>query len=133
MRYLSFILLLSLALAHTALATPETDSTEVKLAALGTQFITHLEKGEFPAALGMLDSTMTKALPGDKLADLWKSLPAQLGGAYQGRGPARLEKKGKYEVAVFDCKFGDKDLTLQVVLDGSGKVAGFWIRPPEKK
>jgi len=57
--------------------TPSSENQD--LIPLAEKFLDHLIKNETQDAIGMLDETMTKALPPDKLEKMWPMLQKQVG------------------------------------------------------
>lgn len=90
-------------------------------------FLGLLEKGEFVAACKDFDEAMTKVMPPEKLASVWKSLNDQAG-QFQKLDKARLEKKGEYEVAVVTCVFARAKIDARVAFK-NGKIAGLFFVP----
>ena len=88
-------------------------------------FLGLLAKEDFAAATKDFDEAMLKAMPQDKLADLWKILNKEAG-PFQKLDKARLEKKGDLEAAVVTCIFANVNLDARVVFKDK-KITGLFF------
>ncbi len=97
-------------------------------------FVAHLGADELSAARGMLDATMTHALPAGRLKGIWQQLLGRAG-AYEAMAErAATRAVGPHHVVDIETIFERSILTLRITIDGSGKVAGFFFigeRPRE--
>jgi uncharacterized protein len=91
-------------------------------------FVTALSKEDFTAATADYDEAMQKALPSEKLADLWKSLAKQVG-PFQKQGEAVTEKVEKYDVVWITCEYEKATLYARLVFTTEGKITGLSFRP----
>ena len=96
--------------------------------AVAQSLVAALKKGDAAAAAKDFDDAMTKALPADKLGELWTQLTGQLG-AVKGTGAPIKEKVQKYDVVWIALDFEKMKLYARVVVDGGGKVSGLQFRP----
>jgi hypothetical protein len=115
--------------ALTSCAQEKTGNSEADIAKAAGRFIGFLSKGEFNSAYGEFDQTMAAAMSEEKLATVWKDILAKVG-KFVSQGEIELAKKSIYDIAYVTCKFEKSDLKLKVVYNPSGKVAGFFILPP---
>jgi len=92
------------------------------------RFVQQMEKGRFQECISMLDETMKKALQGDKLEDLWKSLEGQAGSFVSIDG-TRRQNQGNYLITMVTCRFEKGPLDVKVVLDNENRVAGLFFLP----
>jgi dienelactone hydrolase len=123
---MSLFLLVSIAPTFPARPSQAEDALTVKARA----FLTALEKGDYPLAVGEFDETMLKVFGPDKLEAMWtKQLPAQVG-AFKQQGPARREQMQGYEIVLITCSFEKTLLDARVVFDKAGKIAGLGFVPP---
>jgi dienelactone hydrolase len=124
---LSLLLLPAILPAQTPLlaAPPPRDA-----AGAATELIDRLARKDFQAAAGNFADAMRAAAPPDKLAEIWTSIQLQMG-AYQRRTGVRTEKQGAYEVAFVTAEFEHDKVDFKVVVDEAGKIAGFFIVPPQ--
>ena len=89
-----------------------------------------LVKGNYEQAVENFDSTMKKALPAEKLQQVWNSLIAQTGAFVEQRG-VRKEKILQYEAVFVTCKFENAVLDAKVVFDRKKQIAGLFFVPPQ--
>ncbi len=87
-----------------------------------------LAAGRWQEATALFDSTMSAALPPDKLAATWRSLTEQVGAPQEVLG-TREQPYGKYRIAFVTVRFTGTALDMKVVLDQQGKVAGLFFQP----
>ena len=92
------------------------------------RFVQQMENGLFQECISMLDETMKKALQGDKLEDLWKSLEGQFGSFVSIDG-TRPQDRGDYLITLVTCRFEKGMLDVKVVLDNENNVAGLFFLP----
>jgi dienelactone hydrolase len=91
-----------------------------------------LAKEKFADAAKDFDDTMKKALPGDKLESIWKSIVGKVG-AFKERTGVRTEKLKGFEVVYVGCHFEKADLDVRVVFNADGTVGGLQFVPPKPK
>jgi len=96
--------------------------------AVARRYVGRLAAGEFEAATGDFDAEMARAMPAGRLEHLWTTLQRQAGAFRELRSVA-LEKRGGHTAALARCRFGQGDLVLRVVVDGTGRIAGFFVQP----
>jgi dienelactone hydrolase len=95
-------------------------------------FVEALRAGAYARAVAMLDETMSKGLPEEKLRATWEGLRAQQG-ALTSIDAVKAETNGDLVAERLTCSFDKGPLELRVVVAGNtNKVTGFWIRPVEK-
>lgn len=97
---------------------------------LARDLISSLVSGEYEEAVENFDDTMKKALPTEKLQQVWDSLIAQSGPFVEQLG-IRTEKVRQYDVVFVTCKFEKAVLDAKVVFDGNKQVAGLFFVPPQ--
>ncbi|GAB6197387.1 alpha/beta hydrolase [Lysobacter xanthus] len=88
------------------------------------QLLDRLEAGQFDAAEQAFDAPMRQAVPADKLAAMWRSLPAAAG-----RGDAQLRDLDGATLVAVPLHRAGVDLLAQVVVGTDGAVKGFMVRP----
>src|SRR5947199_2304425 len=115
--------MLTLALALSLAADPPADAT-----AKAEAFIAALAKGDFAAAGKDFDPAMQKALPGDKLQSLWKTLTQQAGPFSKMLG-TRVEKQGVHEIVYVTCEFARAKLDARVAFDAKKRIGGLGLVP----
>lgn len=111
----------------------EQDTVEAALKHLARRFVEHLDAREYEEAVQTFDATMTHAMPPDKLANAWQSLPPKVGDFHKIVGVA-VVKKGNVDIAVVTCRFKKGNLDVKVVYDKQGKISGLWFSqtpPPD--
>lgn len=92
------------------------------------QFVDRMVKGDFAAAVGDFDPTMTKAMPAPVLKQTWEALVVQCG-AFGKRLGFRTEKYQQYDIAYVTCQFEKVAIDVKVVFDPSGKISGLFFVP----
>lgn len=95
-------------------------------------FVTFLTKGDFESAFSNFDSTMSAAMPLDKFEETWGKLTAQIG-QLTGQNGVRTEKMAQYDVVYVTSVFEKQTLDLKLVFDSAGKIAGFFVVPPQSQ
>jgi len=100
-------------------------------AAAATELIDHLAKAEFQAAAANFAEAMRAAAPPEKLSEIWTAVQGQLG-AYKRRTGVQTEKQGPYEIALVTAEFERGTVDFKVAVDNAGRVAGFFIVPPQQ-
>jgi uncharacterized protein len=93
-------------------------------------FVSLLAKGDFAAAISGFDSTMSVALPLDKFKETWTTIVAQVGQLKEQSG-VRTEKMAQYDIVYVTGIFERATLDIKLVYDSAGKIAGFFIVPPQ--
>ncbi len=121
--FILMVLYLSSAAVLEGVRAPE-DELIVKARA----FLAALEKNDFQAAAKDFDATMLKLSGPDKLAEFWKSAPAQLS-PFKRQTAARRDTLGSYDIVLVTCEFEKQTLDLRVVFDKDKKIAGFQFIP----
>jgi dienelactone hydrolase len=114
------LLAMALCAAHAA----EPSKIEERAKAL----VTALDKEDFAAASKHFAEAVAQALPGDKLADIWKGIVKQVG-PLKKQGKATAEKVQGHDVIWVECVFEKATLYTRVVFDGEGRVTGLSFRP----
>jgi dienelactone hydrolase len=114
-----------LSLVCTAAAAREVPAGRVNSA---LALIDLLKRGEWEKATANFDATMKKALPPDRMKEIWESITKKVG-PLNTVGASRTEHVSKYDVVVTACDFGKTKLDIRVVFDADGKVTGFSVRP----
>jgi dienelactone hydrolase len=110
------------AVSATAIAPPA--STEVK----ATTFIDELVHGAWDHPRTPFDSTMSSAMPAERLHTLWESLQTAAG-TFQSIEAVRTQSKDMLHVVFVTCKFERLRKIIQVVFDERGRVTGLFQGP----
>jgi uncharacterized protein len=101
------------------------------LTVLAKQFVDLLAKEDFTNATKNFDATMAKALPEEKMRELWTTLNGQVG-AYKKQLATRTEKLGKYDAVFVTCEFERMSLDAKIVFDNQQRISGLFFLPVEK-
>jgi len=101
-------------------------------ASQANKLITLLSWGEYKTAVNMFDETMKKAVPEEKLKEVWQSILTQCG-PYKGQGAVRKGKILNYDVIYITCRFEKNSLDSRISLDSNGKIAGLYFLPAADK
>jgi hypothetical protein len=110
------------------LAIPAPAAAAEELEAKARALVAALEKEDYAAAVKDFDDTMKKALPTEKLGEVWKGIVKQVG-ALRKTGKVQKEKVQKYDVVWVSCEFEKANLWTRAVFDEGQKVAGLSFRP----
>jgi uncharacterized protein len=108
---------------------PMSPSADADHEHIARAFVAELSRGDFPAAAGRFDATMSAALPSSALEQTWKGLQQGVG-AFEAAGGARKEKEGAYEVVRLRCEFERATLEAKLAFDGERRIAGLFFTPP---
>jgi len=124
-RFIAFLLAACLLCAGPALAQnvkPE------ELIARGKAFVDLMAKEDFAGANKMLDASVQKMLTPERLAGVWKMLPAQFG-AYQKQAGAKHERAGMNELVIVNCEFQRSPMDFRFTFNSSGGMVGVRVAP----
>ena len=128
------ILALTVALLAAAVSCARTPTPEptpsADQAALATEFVDLLVRGDYSKATQAMDATMRAQLGGDKLAEVWKQILGQVG-AFKSQSGTRAERSGQYDVVYVTCEFEQATLDVKVVFDSARRVSGLWFAPSQ--
>jgi dienelactone hydrolase len=91
-----------------------------------------LTREDFAAASRDFDAAMQKALPEEKLREMWKDLISKVGPFSRIRS-VRIDTVDRYRVVVLVCQFEKATLETRVAFDQAGKVAGLNSRAQRPK
>jgi dienelactone hydrolase len=91
-------------------------------------FVTALADGRFADAAKDFDDAMKKALPNDKLEELWKKVETQVGPLQKQLG-VRVENEAPFVIAYVRCQFGKALLDVKVVFDKQNRITGLNFVP----
>jgi len=95
------------------------------------EFVTALDKGRFSDASKDFSDAMKMALPGDKLAEIWKQIIKQVG-PLEKQLSARSEKSDPFDIVYVRCKFEKMTLDVKVVYDKQQKLTGLNFLPADR-
>jgi len=111
-----------------AAADPPEPANKPDLPASAKHFVELLEKEQFATAVGEFDPVMTRALPAEKLDEVWTTILGQVG-SFKKQVGTRTAKAGKYEIVFVTCEFEKATLDVKVVFTADGKVTGLFFVP----
>jgi fermentation-respiration switch protein FrsA (DUF1100 family) len=95
-------------------------------------FVTALADGQFADAAKDFDDAVKKALPGNKLEEMWKQVINQAGPLQKQLG-VRIEKLDPYVIAYVRCQFAKTTLDVKVVYDKQNRISGLNVVPATSK
>jgi dienelactone hydrolase len=95
---------------------------------IAIQLLDRLDAHDYSAAESAFGEQMAAAVPADKLAAVWESLPAQAGAA-QGRGTPVVTAGDGVQLVVVPLHYAKAELVAKVVVDTAGRIIGFLIQP----
>jgi len=93
-------------------------------------FIGFLGTKDFAGAEKLFDSQMSANLPSGLLGRIWSQVESKAGAFKEAGEPARTPSDAK--VFISHCRFEKTELDLQVAVDATGKICGFFIRDSSK-
>lgn len=112
------------------LAQKKQSSNPEELVTQAKEFVDLLVKGGFEKAWKNFDSVMTKAMPPEKLEEVWKSLIAQVG-SFKKQVGVRTQTLPEYEIVFITCKFEKASIDVKVVFNMEKQIAGLWFAPAQ--
>ena len=95
---------------------------------LAKDLVNALAKGDYAKAVENFDSTMKKALPAEKLQQVWSSIIAQAGPFVEQLG-IRKERILQYDTVFVTCKFKRAVLDAKVVFNNKRQISGLFFIP----
>lgn len=111
-------------------ATNESGTETTSIETLAKDLVISLSSGDYEKAVENFDGTMKKALPAEKLQEVWNSIIAQSGPFVEQLG-TRKEKILLYDVIFVTCKFEKAVLDAKVVFDRKQQIAGLFFVPSQ--
>jgi hypothetical protein len=97
--------------------------------ARATRLLDAAQKGDYATATRDFDANMRTALPPEKFRQAWESL-GQFG-KLQARGQSHLSTTDGFIAVTVPLIFEKANLYAQIACGGSGRVAGFHVKPLE--
>jgi dienelactone hydrolase len=91
-------------------------------------FVAKLVASDWDGAVSVFDDKMRSALPKDKLSATWEAI-GKGAGAFKSIDGVDIKPDGAFHIAVVKATFEKAPLLLRVVLDGEGRVTGFFVAP----
>jgi dienelactone hydrolase len=135
-----FLLLLLLPGALSAQAPAVTQETtpaqapavtqQLTPALLATDLVDRLAGKDFQGATAHFADSLKAAIPPGQLPAVWAAIQSQIG-AYKRRVAVRTEKQGAYEIVFVTAEFERATVDFKVSVDGTGKIGGFFVVPPQ--
>ncbi len=104
---------------------------EVSIEDIAKDFIDLLAHEKFAEAVKLFTGKLTKDLPENALASIWKSLTATLG-KFNNIIDIKTPEIQFYKIVILTCDFELGTLKLQISFDGS-KMAGLYFSKPQLK
>jgi len=108
------------------------DSFSEELIAQAKEFVGLMVKGEFSKAVENFDSVMSKAMPNEKLKEVWQTVVKQAGPFKKQKG-TRTETLPKFDIVYVTCQFEKGDLDVKVVFNREKQITGLWFAPAQKE
>jgi len=93
-------------------------------------FVDSLLAENYQAAVKEFDETMSRALPEEKLKQIWEKLQTQAG-LFKEKLGVRTEQKGGYEIIYIVCAFEKADVDVKVVFNKDAEIAGLFFLPSQ--
>jgi fermentation-respiration switch protein FrsA (DUF1100 family) len=107
----------------------EDKERDSKLKAKVAEFFAALAKEDYEGASKDFDDAVRKALPTEKVKDLWLTTLPKQAGELKKRGEPRIEKVGKYDVVVVPCTFEKMPLDARFSFNAEDKISGLGFVP----
>jgi uncharacterized protein len=126
MRHRSWVVLLTAAVPAVVLSARAAEPADLEVRARA--FLSAIADDDLAAATKDFDETLKKALPGEKLRDIWKDLVAK-GGAFKRLGGARTGKVDEYDIVTVTCEFEKTAYDARVVFNADRQIGGLFFRP----
>jgi dienelactone hydrolase len=101
------------------------DSDMVKIA---EEFAGDVSDGRYEEAVKRFDEAMAKALPAEKLKEVWESVQTSAG-SFESLGKSTTTQSKGLTTVIIPAVFKKTTLSLSISVDAEGRIAGFWIRP----
>ena len=95
---------------------------------IAKEFAGHFTNGRYDQAVKMLGEEAAKALPSEKLKEVWESLKPAVG-EFDSLGEPKTSQAGPRTAVVFPAKFKKAGLNFRIVVNSQGKIDGFLIQP----
>ena len=108
------------------------DSFPGELIAQAKEFVDLLAKQEFAKAVENFDSVMTRAMPKEKLKEVWQAV-IQQAGQFQKQKGTRTETLPKFDIVYVICEFEKGALDVKVVFNREKQITGLWFAPAQKE
>ncbi|UCC40760.1 MAG: DUF3887 domain-containing protein [Candidatus Aminicenantes bacterium] len=105
-------------------------STPEELESAAKEFVDLMVKGNFESAVQTFDSVMTKAMPQEKLKEVWESLIRQLG-QFKRQAAIRKEMNPRFDIVFVTCEFEKDSIDIKVVFDKKKMITGLWFAPTQ--
>ena len=125
---LLLVLLSSSPVASAAASPAATPRPASRTAALAAEVTALLAKGDLDAVAARFSPQMATALPADRFRQVWNGLPAQLGGL-KSLGAPVVRSEGGAESAWVPATFANAFVSLRMVFDAEGRLAGLQVLP----
>jgi hypothetical protein len=109
-------------------ATPAEGQQLADLEALAEEMTQALAAGNMAGVTGNYTAEMQRALPEEKLREVWNDYLGGAGALQKVDGKRHAFIKG-FNVIFVDIQFASQSGTLQYTFDGDGKLSGLYIRP----
>lgn len=124
----SFILILgNISIIFSALAQDYTTQKDITNKVIG-----YFEQDQTSEIYALFDETMQSAITIEKLSEIWKTLPAQVG-KYIGSGEAVASEVQGLVVVNHFLDFENVDLDLKLAFNKQNQISGLFFVPAAKK
>jgi hypothetical protein len=108
------------------------DSLPEELIAQAKEFVDLMVQGEFSKAVENFDSVMSKAMPEEKLKEVWQTVIKQAG-PFKKQTGTRTETLPKFDIIYVTCQFEKGNLDIKVVFNREKQITGLWFAPAQKE
>ena len=126
------VLTIGLGIATSRIATAQTPASEQAPAfdapKEANAVLDAMDAGDFAGVHARFNTTMAAKVSAEQLAQLWKTLPTQVG-PLKTRGVARVTERDGYTVVNIPLRYEKAELETIFAFDGDHRIGGFLIRP----
>ena len=123
-----FVIVFFVTLAAARISAAALDDQRAKPVEMAKTLVARMAAGQFDKAVEPFDPTMKRALPADKLKEVWTGVARQYG-SLQRAVETATENVQQYQAVYVTCEFQRGKLDTKVVFSSEGKVVGLFFVP----
>lgn len=130
-RIFCFILTLIFIFSFFIPVKAQTTYNAAEYEASAKSFVDFLAKNDFKSAVSYFSEEVKKALPEDKLSQLWGSLIESLG-PFEKQIDTKSEKSENFQMVFTKCKFKNQNIIIKTIFNNKIQIAGLWFLPDKE-
>ena len=124
----SLLILLSMAMSLTVLATTGSPGSVQDRKSSAKEVVNKLVSGDFEGIRANFNEEMKQGLSAAKMKEVWTAA-IQYHGTFKSQGePNNIQQQG-YDVYSIRCEMERSPMEVIVSYDQNGKIGGLWVRP----